>query len=105
MRLFRPVVFGLSGLALAMAVPTGAAVAANGTFSWLGPHSQAHFLQNPPDNKCYDMGQEARGARNGLRQPLVTYPRKRCKGTPTHLRPGQSSPSGAHFSSVIFNPR
>jgi hypothetical protein len=64
-----------------------------------------HFLQNPPDSKCFDMSQEARGARNGLRQPLVIYPRKRCKGTPTQLRPGQSTPSGEHFSSVIFNPR
>jgi hypothetical protein len=105
MRLLRPVVVGLSGLSLAIAIPAGSAAAADGMFSWLGPHGEPHYLRNPPDHRCFDMGQEARGARNGLRQPLVVYPQRRCKGAAMRLHPGQSAPSGAHFSSVIFNSR
>lgn len=105
MRLFRPIVVSLGGLTLAMTMPAGAAVAANGTFAWVGPQGKAYVIQNPPDNKCFDMAQEARGAENATKKPLFTYTRKRCHGTMKRLAPGQSAPSDAHFSSVIFNSR
>ncbi|WP_436719796.1 hypothetical protein [Streptomyces sp. URMC 127] len=104
MRILRPLVLALGGFALAVA-GTGDAVAANGTFAWVGPQGRTYSIQNPPDNKCYDLGQEARGARNATKQPVVVYSRKRCKGAATRLAPGQAAPSRARFASVIFNPR
>ncbi|MEV5510778.1 hypothetical protein [Streptomyces orinoci] len=104
MRLLRPLVVALGGLAL-VAATTTAATAANGTFAWVGPKGKAYAIQNPPDHKCYDMGQEARGAQNATRQPLIVYTQKKCKGSATRLAPGQSAPSGSHFASVIFNQR
>ncbi|MEU7638458.1 MULTISPECIES: hypothetical protein [unclassified Streptomyces] len=50
------------------------------------------------------MSQEARGARNSTKRPLAVYAGKSCRGHITHLAPGQSAPSGARFSSVMFNP-
>ncbi|MFD0392520.1 hypothetical protein ACFQ3Z_05715 [Streptomyces nogalater] len=47
----------------------------------------------------------ARGARNATKKTLVVYAEKRCEGTATRLAPGKSTPSGARFASVIFNPR
>ncbi|MET9415670.1 hypothetical protein ABZY03_16120 [Streptomyces klenkii] len=104
MRILRPLVVVLAGFTLA-AAGTGSAVASNGTFAWVGPNGRTYSIQNPPDNKCYDLGQEARGAHNATRQPVVVYPRKKCKGTPTRLASGQAAPNRARFASVIFNPR
>ncbi|MFI9722188.1 hypothetical protein ACIHFE_21410 [Streptomyces sp. NPDC052396] len=102
MRLCRPLFVALAGLALLTAT-SGAAVAANGSFVWVGPKGKAYSIQNPPDHKCYDMGQEARGAQNATKQPLVVYTEKKCKGSAMRLKPGQSAPSGSRFASVIFN--
>ncbi|MEU9475858.1 hypothetical protein [Streptomyces sp. NPDC048191] len=104
MRLCRPLVAVLGGLALALTT-TGAAVAADGTFVWVGPAGKAYAIDNPPEHKCLDMAQDARGARNATKKPLVVYTHKKCKGTALRLAPGKSASSGAHFSSVVFNPR
>ncbi|MEV6115375.1 hypothetical protein AB0L59_23405 [Streptomyces sp. NPDC052109] len=104
MRLGRPLVAVLGGLVLALTT-TGAAFAANGTFVWLGPKGKAYSIENPPEHKCFDMAQEARGARNEMKKPLVVYTQKKCKGTALRLAPGNSAPSGARFASVVFNPR
>ncbi|MFE6689386.1 hypothetical protein ACFVFQ_23285 [Streptomyces sp. NPDC057743] len=105
MRLIRPLAVGLGGLVLALALPAGTALASNGTFTWLGPGGKTFSLQNPPDNRCLDMSQEARGARNALKQPVAVYSGKRCTGQKTRLAPGKVAPSGARFASVVFNPR
>ncbi|MEU2060721.1 hypothetical protein [Streptomyces sp. NPDC013455] len=104
MRLCRPLAAVLGGVALVLTT-TGSALAADGTFVWVGPQGKAYALDNPPDNKCFDMAQEARGARNSTKKPLVVYTQKKCKGSATRLAPGKSAPSGARFASVIFNPR
>lgn len=104
MRLRRPLVAVLGGLALALTT-TGTALAANGTFIWVGPQGKAYALDNPPARKCLDMEQEARGARNATKKPLVVYTQKKCKGSATRLVPGQAAPSGARFASVVFDPR
>ncbi|MEV4431418.1 hypothetical protein [Streptomyces sp. NPDC049555] len=105
MRLCRSLAVVLGGLALVTTTTAGTATAASGTFAWVGPKNKAYSIQNPPDNKCFDMGQEARGAQNATKGPVVVYSDKRCKGSATRLAPGQSAPSGAHFASVVFNPR
>ncbi|MFF5438171.1 hypothetical protein [Streptomyces achromogenes] len=105
MRLYRrPLAAVLGGLALALTA-TGSALAVDGTFTWTGPGGKAYSIQNPPDDKCFDMAQEARGARNATKKTLVVYTGKRCKGTATRLAPGKSAPGGARFASVVFNPR
>ncbi|MET9453014.1 hypothetical protein [Streptomyces cinerochromogenes] len=104
MRLCRPLAAVLGGLALALTT-TGSALAADGTFMWVGPQGKAYAIDSPPDNKCFDMGQEARAARNGTKKPLVIYTQKKCKGTALRLAPGRSAPAGTRFASVIFNPR
>ncbi|MCL3997789.1 hypothetical protein [Streptomyces lavenduligriseus] len=105
MRLYRrPLAAVLGGLVLALTA-TGSALAVGGTFAWTGPQGKTYSIQNPPDNKCFDMAQEARGARNATKKTLVVYTQKRCKGTATRLAAGKSAPSGARFASVIFNPR
>ncbi|MGW1596939.1 hypothetical protein [Streptomyces sp. SCL15-4] len=105
MRLYRrPLAAVLGTLALVLTA-TGSALAADGTFAWIGPEGKAYGIQNPPDRKCFDMAQEARGARNGTKKPLVVYTQKRCKGTATRLAPGKAAPAGARFASVVFNPR
>ncbi|QZL09238.1 hypothetical protein K2224_31650 (plasmid) [Streptomyces sp. BHT-5-2] len=105
MRLFHPITIGLSSIALALALPAGTALASNGKFAWMGPKGQSYFLQNPPNSKCLNMSQEARGPRNNTKQPLAVYAGKRCTGKATRLAPGKAAPSGTHFASVIFNPR
>ncbi|MCE0447973.1 hypothetical protein LT493_41685 [Streptomyces tricolor] len=104
MRLCRPLAAVLGGLALALTT-TGSALAADGTFIWVGPQGKAYSIAGPPDNKCFDMAQEARAARNATKKPLVIYAQKKCKGTALRLAPGRSAPSGTRFASVIFNPR
>ena len=104
MRLCRPLVAVLGGVALALTT-TGAAFAADGTFVWIGPKGKAYAIDSPPDRTCLDMAQEARGAHNGTKKPLVVYTQKKCKGTARRLAPGKSAPSDARFASVIFNPR
>ncbi|WEO99363.1 hypothetical protein A6P39_037970 [Streptomyces sp. FXJ1.172] len=104
MRLCRPLVAVLGGLALALTT-TGTALAADGTFIWVGPQGKAYALDNPPQHKCLDMAQEARAARNATKKALVVYAQKKCKGSATRLAPGQSAPSGARFASVVFDPR
>jgi hypothetical protein len=103
-RLCRPLAAVLGGLALVL-TGTGSALAADGTFAWIGPQGKAYAIENPPDNKCLDMAQEARGARNGTKQPLVVHTKKKCKGTALRLAPGRSAPADARFASVVFNPR
>ncbi|KOV75877.1 MULTISPECIES: hypothetical protein [unclassified Streptomyces] len=103
-RLCRPLAAVLGGLALALTA-TGSALAADGTFIWIGPQGKAYALDNPPDDKCLDMAQEARGARNGTKKPLVVYTKKRCKGSALRLAPGRSAPANARFASVVFSPR
>ncbi|MFG2180909.1 hypothetical protein ACGFLS_19545 [Streptomyces abikoensis] len=105
MRLIRTAVAALAGLLLAVALPGSTAFAANGQFLWVGPKGKAYSIQNPPDNKCYDMGQEARAARNETKSPLVVYSKKKCKGDAIRIAPGQQAPQGTGFQSVIFNPR
>ncbi|MFF7727132.1 hypothetical protein [Streptomyces sp. NPDC008001] len=104
MRILRPLALAFGGLALAVA-GTGDAIATSGRFAWVGPQGRTYSIQNPPDNKCYDLGREARGARNATKQPVVVYTRKKCKGDPTRLAPGQAAPSRARFAGAIFNPR
>ncbi|MEU0335623.1 hypothetical protein [Streptomyces sp. NPDC006193] len=104
MRLCRPFAAVLGGLALALTT-TGSALAADGTFAWIGPRGKAYSIANPPDRKCFDMAQEARGARNGTKKPLVVYTKKKCKGSALRLAAGRSAPNGARFASVVFNPR
>ncbi|MFE3654533.1 MULTISPECIES: hypothetical protein [unclassified Streptomyces] len=104
MRPFHRITIGLSSIALSLVLPAGTAVATSGTFGWVGPKGKTYSLQNPPDRKCLNMSQEARGARNSTKRPLAVYAGKSCRGHITHLAPGQSAPSGARFSSVMFNP-
>ncbi|MFI1800483.1 hypothetical protein ACH427_24445 [Streptomyces sp. NPDC020379] len=105
MRLFRPVVVALAGLALAMAVPPGAAVASKGSFTWVGPKGKPFFVENPPDGKCLTMSQEARGAYNGTAGPVTIYTGKKCDGTSKRLARGEHGPSDMSFSSVKFSAR
>ncbi|MEV8556840.1 hypothetical protein AB0478_10335 [Streptomyces sp. NPDC051917] len=51
------------------------------------------------------MAQEARGAGNATKKPLVVYSRKRCKGSALRLAPGKAAPIDAPFASVVFDPR
>ncbi|MEU6671340.1 hypothetical protein [Streptomyces sp. NPDC046727] len=104
MRLCRPLAAALGGLALVLTT-TGSALAADGTFAWIGPKGKAYAIDSPPDNKCFDMAQEARGARNATKKPLVVYTKKKCKGSALRLAPGRSASDSARFASVIFNPR
>ncbi|MBZ4318349.1 hypothetical protein [Streptomyces huiliensis] len=102
MRLFRPIVVALAGLALAMAGPVDAAVAAKGPFTFLGPGDRPFFVENPPDNRCYTMSQQAHGAHNGTGTPATIFSGKKCTGTAVRLAPGQRAQRGATFSSVRF---
>ncbi|KOV65469.1 hypothetical protein [Streptomyces sp. MMG1121] len=104
MRLCRPLVAVLGGLALALTT-TGSALAADGTFTWVGPKGEPYAIDSPPQYKCLDMAQEARGAHNATKKPLVTFTQKKCHGAATRLAPGKSAPSGARFASIVFNPR
>ncbi|MGA5039654.1 hypothetical protein ACPCA8_21670 [Streptomyces capoamus] len=104
MRLRRPLAAALGGLALTLATATSA-LAADGTFLWIGPHGKAYALDSPPEHKCFDMAQEARAARNATKKPLVIYSQKKCKGTALRIAPGHAAPAGTHFASVVFNPR
>ncbi|MEU0054643.1 hypothetical protein ABZ299_32370 [Streptomyces sp. NPDC006184] len=104
MRLCRPLAAVLGGLALALTA-AGPALAVDGTFTWVGPHGKAYAITDPPGHRCFDMAQEARGAHNGTRKPLVVYTRKKCKGTALRLAPGRSAPAGARFASIVFDPR
>ncbi|MEU2868219.1 hypothetical protein ABZ769_03310 [Streptomyces olivoreticuli] len=101
MRLFRPVIVALAGLALALAVPTGPAVASKGQFSWVGPKGKPFFVDNPPDGKCLTMSQESRGAYNGTAGPATVYSGKKCDGTSHRLATGGRA--DAAFSSVRFS--
>ncbi|MGW2462033.1 hypothetical protein ACWC2M_23830 [Streptomyces sp. NPDC001761] len=103
-RLCRQLAAVLGGVALALSAP-GSALAADGTFLWVGPRGKAYAIDNPPDHRCLDMAQEARGAHNGTRKTLVVYPEKGCRGTARRLAPGRSAPANARFASVVFNPR
>ncbi|EMF00955.1 MULTISPECIES: hypothetical protein [Streptomyces] len=102
MRLFRPIVVVLAGLALAMAGPVDAAVAAKGPFGFLGPKNKPFFVENPPDNRCFTMSQEAHGAHNGTDSPATIFSGKKCSGTAVRVAPGQRAPRDAAFSSVRF---
>jgi hypothetical protein len=104
MRLCRPLAVALGGLALA-AITTGPAAAAQGSFVWLGPKGKAYAIENPPDRKCLDLAQEARGPQNATKKALVVYSKQKCKGTARRIAPGQSAPGNVHFGSVVFNPR
>lgn len=105
MRLFRPVVAALAGLTLALAVPAGTALAAKGTFSWVGPKGKPFYVDNPPDGKCLTMSQEARTAHNGTAVPATVYKGKKCNGTAQHLAPGGTASRGSSFASVKFGAR
>ncbi|MFF8731846.1 hypothetical protein ACF073_36030 [Streptomyces sp. NPDC015171] len=104
MRLCRPLAAVLGGLALTLTV-AGSALAVDGSFLWVGPKGKAYAIDSPPDNRCLDMAQEARGARNATKKTLVVYSQKKCKGSQRRLAPGKSAPADARFASVIFNPR
>ncbi|MFJ9708890.1 hypothetical protein [Streptomyces sp. NPDC101234] len=104
MRLSRPLAVTLGGLALAV-ITMGPASAAQGSFVWVGPKGTAYAIQNPPDRKCLDMAQEARGPQNSTKKALVVYSKQKCKGTARRLGPGHSAPGSVRFASVVFNPR
>ncbi|MBP2400551.1 hypothetical protein [Streptomyces syringium] len=104
MRLFRIGVTTFGGLVLSVSLATTSAVAAGGHFIWEGPKGKIYSVQNPPDRKCLDMGQEARAPHNETKKPLVVYSGKKCKGAATRLGPGQHGARGLTFSSVVFNP-
>lgn len=104
MRLCRPLAAVLGGLVLAVTA-TAPALAAGGTFTWLGPHGKAYVITDPPSHRCFDMAQEARGAHNGTRKPLVVFTRKKCKGAALRVAPGRSAPARARFASIVFDPR
>ncbi|MER6061482.1 hypothetical protein [Streptomyces sp. NPDC001792] len=104
MRLRRPLAAVLGGLALALTT-SGAALAADGTFLWVGAGNKTFALDDPPEHRCFDMAQEARGAGNATTKPLVVYSRKRCKGSALRLAPGKAAPIDAPFASVVFDPR
>ncbi|MBT2386509.1 hypothetical protein [Streptomyces sp. ISL-11] len=105
MRCTRPAVVALLGLALTLAAHTGAACAAKGPFSWLGPKDRPFFVENLPDGRCFTMSQEAHGARNGTGTPAVIFSGKQCNGKALRLAPGRQAPRGTVFSSVRFGPR
>ncbi|MEV5842592.1 hypothetical protein AB0M32_11545 [Streptomyces sp. NPDC051985] len=104
MRLCRPLAVALGGLALA-AITMGPAAAAEGSFVWVGPKGKAYAIQNPPDRKCLEMAQEARGPQNATKKALVVYSKAKCKGTARRIAPGHSASGNVHFASVVFNPR
>ncbi|MEV6764381.1 hypothetical protein AB0N16_27810 [Streptomyces sp. NPDC051105] len=104
MRLSRPIAAVLGGLALAV-ITIGPAAAADGTFVWVGPKGKAYAIQNPPDRRCLDLAQEARGPQNATKKALVVYSKQKCKGTALRIAPGHSAPRSVPFASVIFNPR
>ena len=104
MRFTRTLTAALGGLALAV-ITTGPAAAADGSFVWVGPKGRAYVIQNPPERRCLDMAQEARGPQNSTKKALVVYSKKKCKGTAVKIAAGHSAPGSAHFASVVFNPR
>ncbi|MER5794397.1 hypothetical protein [Streptomyces sp. NPDC001980] len=104
MRLLRPLAVALGGLALTV-ITMGPASAADGTFVWVGPKGKAYAIQNPPDRKCLEMAQEARGPQNATKKALVVYSRAKCKGTQHRVAPGHSASGSVRFASVVFNPR
>ncbi|MEV5240789.1 hypothetical protein AB0K89_17050 [Streptomyces cinnamoneus] len=104
MRLFRTVVATLGGLLLSVSMTTGSAVASEGQFVWAGPKGKPYAVQNPPDHKCLDMGQEAHAPQNFTKRPLTVYANKKCKGAATRLDPGKKGGANLSFGSVIFNP-
>ena len=104
MRLCRPLAVALGGLALAV-ITMGPASAAEGTFVWVGPKGKAYAIQNPPDRKCLEMAQEARGPQNATKKALVVYSKAKCKGTAHRIAPGHSASGKVHFAILVFNPR
>ncbi|MER6463283.1 hypothetical protein AB0D30_04910 [Streptomyces sp. NPDC048409] len=104
MRFTRPLAAALGGLALAV-LTIGPAAAADGSFVWVGPKGKAYAIQSPPERKCLDMAQEARGPQNSTKKALVVYSKKKCKGTALRIASGHSAPGSVHFASVVFNPR
>ncbi|MER6226427.1 hypothetical protein ACWDFR_23115 [Streptomyces sp. 900105755] len=104
MRLLRPLAVALGGLALTV-ITVGPASAADGTFVWVGPKGKAYAIQNPPDRKCLDMAQEARGPQNATKKTLAVYSKAKCKGTEHRIAPGRSASGSVRFASVVFNPR
>ncbi|WP_229891624.1 hypothetical protein [Streptomyces mashuensis] len=101
----RTAVAAAGGLLLAVSLLSSSADAVGGYFQWRGPKGRLYSLENPPENKCYSMQQEARAARNFTEKPIAIYQQKGCKGEAHRLEPKQSAPEGQHFQSVIFNPR
>ncbi|MFI1968575.1 hypothetical protein BLA24_05830 [Streptomyces cinnamoneus] len=104
MRLFRTAATALGGLLLAVSLPAATAAAANGQFIWEGPKGKIYFVKNPPEGKCFSMGQEAHAARNETQKPLAVYANKGCKGKQLRLSPGEHAPRDRSFASVMFNP-
>lgn len=104
MRFFRPAAAALGGLLLALSLPAGTAAATNGQFLWEGPKGKIYYVENPPDDKCLSMDQEARAARNNTKAPLVVYTTKQCGGKSYRVEPGKQAPHSFSFASVKFNP-
>ncbi len=105
MRVFRTAAAALGGLLLAVSPLAGTAVAVDGQFVWQGPKGKPYSIQNPPNNKCYDMGQEARAAQNFTKGPLAVFAKKKCQGAKRLLAPGQKTGPKDAFQSVIFSPK
>ncbi|MEH6377214.1 hypothetical protein V7793_23215 [Streptomyces sp. KLMMK] len=105
MRFIRPALVALAGCTLALALPTGSAVAAKGWFSWAGPKGAPFYIQNPPDGRCLTMSDEARGAHNGTAVPVALYTDKTCKRQALRLSPGKDAPRNLRFASVRFGGR
>ncbi|MBW5484774.1 hypothetical protein [Streptomyces bambusae] len=104
MCLRRPAAAALGGLTLVVAL-AGAAAAATGEFHWTGPSGKPYYAKDLPDGRCFDMEQEARGARNASNTAVVVYAQKKCKGTATTLAPGKAAPARAPFASFRFSPK
>ncbi|MBH1937891.1 hypothetical protein I5Q34_27090 [Streptomyces sp. AV19] len=100
MRLVRPVLAALAGLALVLTCPLEAS-AAKGPFTFQ-TGGRPFFVQDPPDGKCFSMSQAARGPHNGTGSPATVFSGKQCKGKATRIASGQQGPKDLSFSSVRF---
>lgn len=102
MRIFRVAAAAFGGLALSVTLATTPALAAAGHFIWVGPSGKAYSIQNPPDRRCFTMGEAAKAPRNQTKKSLTVYAGKKCSGKATHLKAGRRAGNNVTFRSVMF---